>query len=307
MRAAWIALTVMMACGAPGTSDPTVPSKSEASQPPQQQSENKKTNAGTLDASTIQQPSWAVVTASPSIYLETPKPQGGADKHLSGFWVVLGIIFNGGLLVVAVLQWLTYKRQATLMGYQTKINERQTRAYVFLADFVVELTTANNADYEGNESFTALLPKGTDKGLYVTRFAVLPNWKNEGFTPVKNMTVNVNWRKPGGSLAENFSYNYADEPQSFFLAPKASAISEAIEIPAIHANEIINNGMPRFGETPIMFIWGRADYFDVFDAPHFVEWCFRIRFDRHDGRTLMVRFIHHGKHNRSDEETRSQT
>jgi hypothetical protein len=281
MRTAWIALVATIACNGLYAADTPIPTTPEVSRPPQQQSESKRTDSENIGAST--------------------KLRNAADKNSSDVWVILGIIFNGCLLVVAVLQWLTYRRQATLLGYQTEINERQTRAYVSLVDFVVELTTADNADYERDDSFTALLPEGTDEGLFVTRFAVLPNWRNEGLTPVKNMTINVNWRNPGGSLGEDFPYNYADQPQPFFLAPKASAISEAIQIPAVRANEIINNGMSRVGETPQMFIWGRADYHDVFDAPHFVEWCFRIRFDRHDGRTLMVRFIHHGPHNRSDE------
>jgi hypothetical protein len=115
------------------------------------------------------------------------------------------------------------------------------------------------------------------------------------------MRINISFRGPDGSLPPDFPYKYGGDSQPFFLAPKASAFSEPLQIPAGHVNAIIANVNAGFGGVPKMFIWGRADYFDVFDKPHFVEWCFRIRFDRHDGKNLMVRFLHYGEHNRSDE------
>jgi hypothetical protein len=221
-------------------------------------------------------------------------------------WVIAVLTFVLAVAAIAqfaaaFLQVCVYRRQAKIMRTQTGISVRQARAYVFLSEFVVELTTADNVSFEGDSSFTDLLPAGTDKSLCVTRFAVIPSWKNEGSTPTKNMRINISFRGPDGSLPPDFPYKYGGDSQPFFLAPKASAFSEPLQIPAGHVNAIIANVNAGFGGVPKMFIWGRADYFDVFDKPHFVEWCFRIRFDRHDGKNLMVRFLHYGEHNRSDE------
>lgn len=54
----------------------------------------------------------------------------------------------------------------------------------------------------------------------------------------------------------------------------------------------------------MILIWGRADYEDVFDKPHFVEWCYELRFDMYDGKRLSATFIQIGNHNRTDEDTK---
>ncbi len=59
--------------------------------------------------------------------------------------------------------------------------------------------------------------------------------------------------------------------------------------------------MEPIGVEPLIFIWGRADYEDIFKRKHFAEWCRRLRFDRHDGKTLHASFIQWGEYNRTDE------
>ena len=50
-----------------------------------------------------------------------------------------------------------------------------------------------------------------------------------------------------------------------------------------------------------MFVWGRADYEDVYGTPHFVQWCYNVRFERHTVEKLRAHFIQWGEYNRSDE------
>jgi hypothetical protein len=53
--------------------------------------------------------------------------------------------------------------------------------------------------------------------------------------------------------------------------------------------------------APMMFVWGRADYQDVFGGTHFVEWCYQVRFSRPiRSERLRADFIQWGEYNRTD-------
>jgi hypothetical protein len=75
--------------------------------------------------------------------------------------------------------------------------------------------------------------------------------------------------------------------------------SPVVEMP--EARRIVDYGVHREGEEPACWIWGRADYEDIFGEPHFVEWCYQPRFDAHDGKTLRVTFIQWVEYNRTDD------
>jgi hypothetical protein len=75
--------------------------------------------------------------------------------------------------------------------------------------------------------------------------------------------------------------------------------SAVIEMPP--AGAIVDWSWSSRGDEPLILIWGRADYDDVFGKHHFVEWCYRLRFERHKGERMSAGFIQWGEHNRSDE------
>ncbi len=170
------------------------------------------------------------------------------------------------------------------------------RAFVYIDGFNVELTTAMDSD-------TAVdierLPEyyRTDPGIYITRFAAQPRWKNGGNTPTNQMTVQVNWRGPPGPIPPD--YIYRDAPQPFFLAPKATEPTGFIEMPSAQA--LVNWAMRPIGDSPLIFVWGRADYRDVFNQPHFIEWCYQLRLSRPvRNERIRANFIQWGEYNRSD-------
>jgi hypothetical protein len=169
------------------------------------------------------------------------------------------------------------------------------RAFVFLDGFNVELTTALDGDEVDYES----LPERyrSDPGIFITRFAAQPRWKNGGNTPTKQLTIQVDWRGPTGPIPPE--YVYREQPNVFFLAPKAVEPSAYIEMPGAQA--LINWANNPIGDSPMMWIWGRADYRDIFEKPHFVEWCYQLRLSRpvHNER-LSAAFIQWGDYNRSD-------
>jgi hypothetical protein len=114
------------------------------------------------------------------------------------------------------------------------------------------------------------------------------------------MRIQVDWRGPGGKGVPPAEYEYRSHAQPFFLGPMAVEPSEVVDIPTAAA--IINWSMRPLGVEPFILIWGRADYEDIFDGKHFVEWCYRLRFSRpiHKER-MTAQFIQWGDYNRSDE------
>ena len=113
------------------------------------------------------------------------------------------------------------------------------------------------------------------------------------------MKICIDWRgPPTGAL----TYQFRSEPVGLFLAPKATEHGAFVEMPG--GQRIIDYALfSHLGVEPMMLIWGRADYEDVFGKSRFVEWCYRVRFDRHDGKELRASFIQWGEYNRSDEDS----
>ncbi len=213
------------------------------------------------------------------------------DEHngiVSAFAGVTVAVFTAVLWTATVGLWKSGERQ----------HASSNRAFVYLETFYTELTSLYETRRRGSLIMEAL-PDGLDPELRVARLAVEPRWKNSGNTPTKNMRIQVNWSRTGPP-PESFSYDA--DPVPFFIGPNAVEPSEIIEMGAESANDLINNGVDHVGANPLMLIWGRADYEDVFGRPHFTEWCYRVRFSRHDGQRLDCALIQWGPYNRTDED-----
>ena len=209
------------------------------------------------------------------------------DRHNGFFAALAGFI-------VAAFTFTLWRSSDRLWDAGREALETTERAYVFLDGFAPEITTAEDVHEARNH-----LPERyrDDPGLFMTRFAVRPRWKNGGNTPTKRMTVQVGWRGPEGPIPP--VYSYSEPPKTLFLAPKAVETGTPIEMNA--AQVLIDWALNPLGVEPQVFIWGRADYEDVFDRKHFVEWCYVPRFERHDAQRLRVSFIQWGDYNRTDE------
>lgn len=213
---------------------------------------------------------------------------GFMDSH-EGFFVG-GFTF--ALVIATILLWLSTER---LWKAGKEALEATERAFVFLDGFTPELTTG--ADLEGEHVDGIPEHYRFDPGLYISRFAVLPRWKNGGNTPTRKMTFQVNWRTPPIDIPPDYVYRRPAEP--FFLAPKAAEASSVVDMPGVSI--LVDWSFRPTGEEPLVLIWGRADYEDVFGRSHFVEWCYRLRFERHDRKAMRAHFIQWGDHNRSDD------
>jgi len=241
----------------------------------------------------------AIAQPGPSPPLKTNADNNsrrGADER-SEFWIILGhrtritdfwlAVFTGLLVLVGAGQ--TYWLRRTV-SEGSKQYAAANRAFVVIDGFNCELTTA--ADHHIPIEVVLIDPQ-----LDIRRFATQPRWKNGGNTPTNEMTISVNWQAPGGPIPPD--YVYRDPPRLLFVAPKAVEPTEFVEMQGAQA--IVNHGLNPIGDAPLMIIWGRADYEDVFRHSHFIEWCYRVRFERHRGERLRASFVQWGDHNRTDE------
>jgi hypothetical protein len=204
---------------------------------------------------------------------------------------LLGLVGLGFTVVYAKQAWKTAERGLVSIE----------RAFVFLDGFTVELTTA--ADSKSVDPATLPPNYRDDPGLYITRLAIMPRWKNSGSTPTKRMSIKTNagpsryGLDPDGRQEPIFDYGRGSV--AFTLGPGATETSNDLDLP--NARTIIDHSFSPVGDPPLYLIWGRADYEDVFGKPHFVEWCYRLRLERHDGKNLRAHFIQWGNYNRTDD------
>jgi hypothetical protein len=182
----------------------------------------------------------------------------------------------GTLVIAAFTVVLAYVTQR-----QSKLTERALvstqRAFVFLEEFGTEFAQ------------TVSQPA-------VRHFAIKPKWRNSGTTPSKRLTVRLNWTHfPSKKMPESFNYEYGPETTRMMLGPQSTEWSDTVTIPPDVADAAFKN-------KHTLFIWGRADYRDVFDSskPHFTEWCYRIHFHMRPDNKIQTQFIAHGRYNNSD-------
>lgn len=225
------------------------------------------------------------------------------ERCVSGWWNRLLddpiATFTALLFFVTLLLWWAtrelVKDAKTTSERQASEIKQIERAFVHLDGFNYELTTA----VDSKTPLESLpLAYQTYPRLYITRFAIQPKWRNSGNTPVKAMTVRMNWRLEYLEGTSNPNYEYDGEPKAIFLAPHACEPGDFVEIP--NAHDCVDYGLGLGTTEQIILIWGRADYKDVFDKEHFMEWCYRLRFDDHKGEGLRASFYQWGTYNRSD-------
>jgi hypothetical protein len=211
------------------------------------------------------------------------------DAH-NGFFSTLAAV------AVAAFTFTLWVATDQLAKSGQRIFEATERAFVLLDGFDYELTT----DTKGRISHNLLPAFYLGKShLFLTRFAMRPRWRNGGNTPTKKMLVKINWQGPPGPILPTHEYKN-DSAEPFFLAPKAVEGTPFLEMPVARA--LVDHGMGGLGLPPRIFIWGRADYEDIFGNPHFIEWCHELRLEAHDGDNLRAGTTQWGEYNRTDED-----
>lgn len=208
----------------------------------------------------------------------------------TGVVALFTVILAGSTIALWFVTWRANRRQANEI-------KQIERPFVFIEGFTYELSTAADADADAETGFEHLPERYRKRPeIYITRFAVLPRWKNGGRTATHDMKIKVNWRGPDGPVPPGYTYRNPAVP--FFLGPQDVQHSDVVEIPPAMA--IVDWEMSgRKDAEPMIWIWGRADYRDAFGEPHFLEWCYKLRFERHRKERMTAGFIQWGQHNRS--------
>lgn len=211
------------------------------------------------------------------------------DRHngfFSAFASFIVALFTYTLYTTTNKLWLSEERNFRV----------SQRAFVFIDSFNFEITTALDSNALVDLQY---IPDRyhNDLGIYITRFAAQPRWKNGGSTPTRMMNIQVGWRGPVGQMPPDYVYKNGSEP--FFLAPMSVEASGIVEMSGAQA--LVDYHLHYQGVEPNMFIWGRADYEDIFGNPHFVQWCYKLRLERHTGEKVRASFIQWGDYNRTDQ------
>jgi len=227
-----------------------------------------------------------------------------------GFSAWLGRAVNEPISLFTLgLVYFTYRlyRSTEKLWRATKdVFEATERAFVYLEGFNYEISVVDPGDH----GTVNALPEEyrMRPSLYITRFAMQPKWKNSGRTASKNMRIQVNWNSPSRSVGPPGTYDLKSAPTHFFVGPEAVEASDVIDIP--HAKGIVDHGLmvggadktvDFRGPPPVILIWGKATYDDVFGKPHWVDWCHQLRIVATDGKTLRVSTSQFGDYNRTED------
>ncbi len=126
-------------------------------------------------------------------------------------------------------------------------------------------------------------------------YRLIPLWTNGGNTPTKGLIVRTNWTSRAGDLPDGYRYDYAKRGTVMVLGPHVEAGSDIIEIGANEMSAAMDGA-----ET--IFVWGRADYLDIFPKtkPHHTRFCYRLVASRTPNDGADIGFAHYGAYNDAD-------
>jgi hypothetical protein len=117
------------------------------------------------------------------------------------------------------------------------------------------------------------VPHGEATASRVLLWKLHAKWFNSGSTVANNLAIHINWDHFSDGLPENFDFpdhGTAGAPP-LYLGPKATLLSQPILMPP-EIIDAVNQRHIRF------FIWGWAEYDDVFDNTprHRTEFCVEL-------------------------------
>lgn len=246
-----------------------------------------KEEKGTSPYEALHNKSGSFLRAHARIRLNLSCTFGAAERNEGGLNILAA-------LAIAIFTFTLWRSTDLLWESSEKALRTTERAFVLLDGFNYELTTA---DKVGNVSDLPDLYQ-PQPHLYVTRFAVQPRWKNGGNTQTRNLMINVDYGGPEGTFPPEYKYR---NPDSRFFLAKAVEPGTFIEM-TYGAQALVYHGIRGMAVEPLVVIWGTANYEDVFGHRHFIEWCYQVRFECHDGRNLRASFIQWGDYNRTDDD-----
>jgi hypothetical protein len=240
-----------------------------------------------------------------------------------GNFVLIGVGTIGVTAAICTLiairnQAIEMRRQRIEMRRMAGLTKRQialareeftttSRAFVFIDDFDTVLHTRETAEGPGTYDFEN--GQKLDNFLCPGYFSMQPRWKNSGTTETKDMKISARCGFFDGDPNPDF-IGYEESPRQLFVGGNAVQLSRKVECAIGAAMQVVMlaNGTPLKGgfSNPILLIWGRADYWDIFCKGHSVEWCYQIGFTLTKAKELIATFTQYGEHNRAYENQKTR-
>ncbi|HTC44353.1 MAG TPA: hypothetical protein VK696_04820 [Steroidobacteraceae bacterium] len=261
-------------------------------------------------------------TVSSPIAVVAPKDKYDWAAYYGNF-VLIAVGIAGVIAAICTLKFLRnqvieMRRQRIEMRRMASLTRRQialareeftttSRAFVFIDDFNTILHPRETAEGPGQYDFEN--GQKLDNSLFPGYFSMQPRWKNSGTTETKDMKISVDYGFFDGDPEPDF-IGYKEPPKQLFVGGNAVQLSKSIEVGLGPALQVIMfvNGTPLKGgfSRPLLLVWGRADYWDIFGKGHSTEWCYRVGFATSPEKKLIATFTQYGDHNRAYENQKTR-
>jgi hypothetical protein len=292
MKAAWIALATIVACGALAQSNPPPPPKVEHGRQEQSHAADCAQLRNNHCADSPQLPAAVMVNVAPSPQRNENTPNNknnsaspekpGWSIHdpnsvIAVFTIVLALI-GIAQVCAGLLQWRTYTAQ-------TEIFTAQNRAFVFLETLKWEPMIIDSDNRETAWRSVAII-------------------KNSGNTPARNLIVDIQSMGVVDQLESVFGLtpNYS-AAKKFFIGPQTRV---SVDGPQFDTRDIEKSTSQ---EKRHFLIWGWMEYGDIFPSTerHRTEFCMELSADTvvdpSDGSYRHVpRFVMYPRHNGAEGE-----
>jgi hypothetical protein len=133
----------------------------------------------------------------------------------------------------------------------------------------------------------------------ITQWRIHAIWANSGSTPANRLITNWACKQTPSDLPREFDFPYTNVGQHQFISPRGHVRGDFMPLPGTYLGKIKTNTSYR------VFVWGFADYDDVFpDTPrHRTEFCFYAQWAGIDSEGLpRIAWIAYPRHNGADDE-----
>lgn len=171
------------------------------------------------------------------------------------------------------------------------------RAFVFIKEIAVSFDRPPNPP-PGSAKAMAMAAMSAAH-MPIKTWRLYPVWENSGDTPTRRLMTNFQCRGFFGRIPSDFDFPDEGLPEPSFIGPKAVIRGNGILLSPDWLTEMGKH------ESAHFYIWGWADYDDVFNATprHRTEFCFEIvRVGTDLNGFPVLQFPLHSRFNNADEE-----
>jgi hypothetical protein len=242
--------------------------------------------------------------------------------HSIGAWVEANSDFLTAAATVAIAAFtLTLWRATVKLWKVAQDQSRDMKASIAVARESADAARKSVQVAENTLVFTQrafvflngidFIPMNDPSDYKIIRWKFVPRWENSGYTPTRNLNINVGCKVIDGELPDIFSFAYTNEQLSdgigypyasynnisMMIGPKSVIFSESLDI--LTSNDYISAIV---GGNLYLYIWGEARYNDIFSGTpdHLTRFCLKLFFIKQVGEGLCMSFTYYRDYNYAD-------